>query len=166
LAGHTGAVTSLDWSQNGQQILSGSRDSTARLWDVPRRKQRVSLDGHAGPVLCVAFAPDAQAALTGGNDKTVRVWSLPAGNEIQSFKGHANAVIHVQFATADGIVLSSSSQHKNPDLTWRRWDVKQGTQVGSLTPGADISFGCVAISPAGRYFLVGGPGGFLRMWSW
>jgi hypothetical protein len=153
LAGHEGAVTSVAWSRDGRQILSGSRDGTARL------------DGHAGPVLCVALAPDGQTALTGGNDKTVRVWSLPTGNEVHCFTGHANAVIHVQFAAA-GTILSSSSQHKNPDLTWRRWDLKQRTQTGSLTPGADIRFGCVAISPDGRYFLVGGPDGFLRMWSW
>ncbi len=165
LAGHAGAVTSVAWSRNGRQLLSGSRDGTARLWDVAGRKQLAALEGHAGPVLCVALAPDGQTALSGGNDKTVRVWRLPAGNELHSFQGHANAVIHVQFAAGD-IVVSSSSQHKNPDRAWRRWDLKQRMEIGWLTPGSDISFGCVAISPDGRLFLVGGPGGFLRLWSW
>lgn len=166
LAGHAGAVTSVAWSQDGRQILSGSRDGSARLWDVTTRKLQASLDGHAGPVLCVAIAPDGRTALSGGNDKTVRLWSLSKGTEIHCFKGHANAVIGVQFAVAKGAVLSSSSQHKNPDRTWRRWDLKERTEVGSLTPGAEISFGCVAFSVDGRQILIGGAGGFLQLASW
>jgi hypothetical protein len=165
LAGHTGAVTSVAWSQNGQHVLSGSVDASARFWDSAGRKQLACLEGHAGPVLSVALAPDGQSALTGGNDKTLRLWSLPTGNQSHCFKGHANAVIHVQFAAA-GTVLSSSSQHKNPDRTWRRWDVKQRTEIGALAPSAEISFGCVAFSPDGRHVLAGGPAGFLRLWSW
>jgi hypothetical protein len=166
LAGHGGAVTSVVWSGTGQQILSGSRDGTARLWDVPGRKQLVIMDGHAGPVLCVALSADGQTALSGGNDREVRLWSLPQGKEIDCFKGHANAVIQVQFAAGESVILSSSSQHKNADRTWRRWDLKQRTEIGSAAPGAEIRFGCAAFSPDGRHVLVGGSGGLLRMWSW
>ena len=34
-----------------------------------------------------------------------------------------------------------------------------------MTAGPDYRFGCAAFSPDGRHVLVGGPGGFLRLWS-
>ncbi len=33
LTGHTGAVTTLDWSPNGKFIITGSADSTVKIWD-------------------------------------------------------------------------------------------------------------------------------------
>ena len=33
-------------------------------------------------------------------------------------------------------------------------------------PAADERFGCAAFSADGRFALLGGPGGFLRVWGW
>jgi WD40 repeat protein len=117
-------------------------------------------------VFCVALAPDVTTALTGGNDHTVRLWSLPAGKELRCLKGHANAVIQVQY-TADGrFAYSGGSQHRNPERTWRRWDLQTGAETGSLAAGDSWTIGCTAFSADGRRVLAGGPGGFLRIWHW
>jgi mono/diheme cytochrome c family protein len=172
LAGHTAPVTSVAWSADGKHALSGSRDGTVRFWDWQGRRQLARLEGHAGPVLSVALAADGKTAVSGGNDKTVRWWDLwgnrisSPGQELHCFLGHANAVIHVQVAAAGGTVFSSSSQHRSPDRVWRRWDLLKRQETGSMTPGAEVSFGCAAFSADGRQVLAGGPGGFLRMWSW
>lgn len=164
-AGHADAVTSVVWSKDDQHVLSGSRDGTARYWDLERRKEASRFEGHAGPVFAVALMPDGKSAVSGSNDKTVRLWSLATGKEIHCLKGHDNAVIGLQ-VVSDATVLSSSSQHRNVDRTWRRWDLSAQKEVGSLTPGADVSFGCAAFSADGRKIIIGGPGGFLRLWRW
>lgn len=166
LDGHTGPVTAVAWSSDGQKILSGSRDGTARWWDWKNQKQLARLDGHAGPVLSIALAEDGKTALTGGNDKTVRLWNLAQAKELHAFTGHANAVVNVQFLANQREFLSSSSQHQGVENTWRRWDLAGRKEIGSLTAGPDHRFGCAAFSPDGRHVLVGGPGGFLRLWSW
>lgn len=166
LDGHAGPITGVAWSSDGQRILSGSRDGTARWWDWQRQKQLAILEGHAGPVLCVALADDGKTALTGGNDRTVRLWNLTKAKELHAFTGHANAVVHVQFHANQREFLSSSSQHQGVENTWRRWDILGRKEIGALTAGPDHRFGCAAFSPDGRHILVGGPGGFLRLWSW
>ncbi len=39
LRGHTAAVTSVAFSPDGKQIISGSMDNTLRLWDVASGKE-------------------------------------------------------------------------------------------------------------------------------
>jgi WD40 repeat protein len=167
LTGHTEAITSLAWYRDGQQIVTGSRDGTVRWWDVSREKQLARLDGHAGPVLCVALAEDGRTVVSGGNDKAVRLWNLPDAKELHSFAGHLNAVIDVRFHTNGREVLSSSSQHQtSPERNFRRWDMNDRKEVGSMQADDLSRFSCAASSPDGRHVLVGGPGGFLRLWSW
>ncbi len=166
LIGHTAAVSSVAWSVDGKRILSGGRDGSIRWWDSSNQKQLVRLDGHAGPVLSVALAPDGKNALSGGNDQTVRLWNLPDGKEAHCFKGHASAVVQVR-ADADGRdVVSVGSQHQDLEKAMRRWNLAEGVEVGAQSAAPTDRFGCAAISPDGRHVLVGGPGGFLRLWSW
>jgi WD40 repeat protein len=166
LVGHTQATTSVVWSKDGQHILSGSGDGTVRWWAVAGQKQIYCLEGHVGPVLSVALSPDGASALSGGNDKTVHLWSLTEGKEVYCFKGHVNAVVQVQFHPSGREFFSSSSQHKGAEATWRRWDLIERKEIASLSAGDEYRFGCAAFSPDGRHILVGGPGGFLRHWSW
>ena len=63
--------------------------------------------------------------------------------------------------------MSSSSQNRRAaEPTFRRWNVNARTEVGAMKAGADDSFNCAAFSPDGGHVLVGGPGGFLKLWSW
>jgi len=166
LDGHTGPIIGVVWSSDGQRVLSASRDGSARWWDWKAQKQLAILEGHAGPVLCVALADDGKTALTGGNDKTVRLWNLAKAKELHAFTGHANAVVQVQFQSNKREFLSSSSQHQGVENTWRRWDLAGRKELGAMTAGPEHRFGCAAFSPDGRHILVGGPRGFLRLWSW
>jgi mono/diheme cytochrome c family protein len=166
LDGHTGPVTSVVWSRDGLRILSGSRDGTVRYWELAGLKQLARLEGHAGPVLSVALSPDGKTVISGGNDKTARLWSLTDAKELHSFKGHASAVVQVQFHNGGREFQSSGSQLQSSENTWLRWDLTARKEVGSRTAAQEDRFGCAAFSPDGRHVLVGGPGGFLRLWSW
>jgi eukaryotic-like serine/threonine-protein kinase len=51
LRGHNDTVTSVSWSPDGTQLLSGSRDSTVRLWLVANETSTLTYSGHQAAVL-------------------------------------------------------------------------------------------------------------------
>ena len=60
------AVYSVAFAPDGKQVLTGSSDKTARLWDAQSGKELRAFTGHADWVRSVAFSPDGKQVLTGG----------------------------------------------------------------------------------------------------
>src|SRR5262249_39190580 len=74
--GHTDEVLCVALSPDGRYALSGGKDRSVRLWDVPTGKELKRFDGHREAVWCVAFSPSGRRALSGGDDRTVLLWDL------------------------------------------------------------------------------------------
>ena len=66
LKGHTDFVSSVAFSPDGQRIVTGSGDKTAKVWDAGRDKKLLTLADQPtklvgrGGVWSVAFSPDGQ----------------------------------------------------------------------------------------------------------
>lgn len=73
LVGHTDFLASVEWSPNGERILTGSRDGTARVWDARTGAELLVLDGHQGTVTA-RWSPDGRSILTSSGDR-LRVWN-------------------------------------------------------------------------------------------
>jgi WD domain, G-beta repeat len=106
-AGHfsrfqAGREPAVAFSPGGKLVLTGSLDSTARLWQVADGKLVATLSGHGGPVIAVAFSPDGKLVLTGSDDKTVRLWQAPDGKSVATLSaGGAGGVLARRQAGAD-----------------------------------------------------------------
>ena len=86
------------FSPDGRQVLTGSSDNTARLWEAATGKPLATLSGHAGPVRAVAFSPDGRQMLTGSFDSTARLWEAATGKPLATLSGHAGPVGAVAFS--------------------------------------------------------------------
>lgn len=71
LRGHVGAVYRLTWSADSRLLVSGSKDSTLKIWDLKTYKIKTDLPGHTDEVYCVDFVADK--IVSGGRDKVVKM---------------------------------------------------------------------------------------------
>jgi WD40 repeat protein len=60
------------FSPDGQRIVTGSVDQTAKVWDSASGKELLTLKGHGSVVRSVAFSPDGQRIVTGSKDRQLR----------------------------------------------------------------------------------------------
>jgi glucose repression regulatory protein TUP1 len=120
--GHQQEIYSLDFSQDGRLIVSGSGDKTARIWNMEDGTSKVltindDTTTDAG-VTSVAISPNGQLVAAGSLDSVVRLWDVATGNLVERLKGHRDSVYSVAF-TPDGKGLVSGSL----DKTLKYWDV-------------------------------------------
>lgn len=67
-------------------FVSGSCDSTARLWDTRVASRAVrTFYGHEGDVNTVKFFPDGNRFGTGSEDGTCRLFDIRTGHQLQVY---------------------------------------------------------------------------------
>jgi WD40 repeat protein len=154
LKGHSGKVTSIAFSQNGEQIVSGG-GRTIILWDAKTgRELRTIL---SGMTYSVVFSPDGKWIASGNHDKTITLWDTGNGHELRTLEGHSSRVFSVAFSP-DGKRLASGSHG-----TVKLWDIETGHELLTLKVHAGgVHF--VAFTPDGRQLVSGGDG-TIRFWQ-
>ena len=76
--GHIASIYQISWSCDSKFILSASKDSTVKIWNVKSDKEtkscRHNLPGHADEVFCVDWSPNGENAASGSKDQRVNIW--------------------------------------------------------------------------------------------
>src|SRR6478752_9522504 len=80
--GHELAVISVAVSPDSNYVATGSRDKSAKLWEISTGREVRSFLGHEASVTSLEFSADGKLLLTGSNDKTVRLWDVTTGKEL------------------------------------------------------------------------------------
>ena len=83
------AVMRVAVSLDGKYILSGSIDSTFRLWDISTGKEIRKfvinpINTNMGQGVQVAFSPDGKHAISAGAEN-LKIWDISTGGEVSSF---------------------------------------------------------------------------------
>jgi WD40 repeat protein len=107
LIGHTDVIQDVAFASDGK-VVTGSWDSTARIWDLASGRQLATLRGHTGAVMAVAVSPDGRLVATGSLDGTAKLWDLATGREILTLFDHDSVVNTVAFSP-DGRFLATGS---------------------------------------------------------
>jgi len=103
-------VTSVGFSNDDTQIVSGSIDESVQVWDALTGTQLKILNGHSSGVNSVAFSNDGTQIISGSDDKSVRVWNASTGVELNVLYGHTQGVNSVSFSKDDTQIVSASGK--------------------------------------------------------
>ena len=120
----TSGISYMDLSNDGNNVLTGSYDSTVRLWDLNDAKNKREFKGHIGTIWTVAFSPDGKKIASSGDDAIINVWDAESGKLIRQLKGHERIVWSIKFSP-DGKTLASASF----DFTLKLWNVSEGKLI-------------------------------------
>jgi WD40 repeat protein len=147
-------------SPDGQTVLTGCLDGTARLWRADDGTPVGPSLRHEGRVLAVAFSPDGRMALTGGADQTARLRDAATGRPLGEPIQHPSAVRAVAFA-ADGTNLLTAGA----DRQLRVWAVASGTLSGRTSFRKDLDLYAAAFGPGAGTLITGDSDGAARLWD-
>lgn len=86
------------------RVVSGSRDTTLRMWDVSTGRCEHVLTGHVAAVRCVQY--DGRRVVSGGYDNMVKVWDPEKEVCLHTLQGHTNRVYSLQVTTPTGAFRS------------------------------------------------------------
>ncbi|CAN9182999.1 unnamed protein product [Alternaria alternata] len=159
LEGHSGGVTSVVFSPDGQTVASGSYDETVKLWDASTGALRSTLEGHLDVVTSVVFSPDGQTVASGSDDKTVKLWDASTGAVRSTLEGHLDVVTSVVFSP-DGQTVASGSD----DATVKLWDASTGAVRSTLEGHLDVVTS-VVFSPDGQTVASGSYDETVKLWD-
>jgi WD40 repeat protein len=107
LRGHTRLVTSVRFSSDGTEVVTASRDTTARIWDAATGALLVRLRGrHNGVVRDASFSPDGRWVVTAGPG-TAALWSSDTGEFFFYLQGHSGDLTSASFDAAGDRILTS-----------------------------------------------------------
>ncbi|CAN9513747.1 unnamed protein product [Ophioblennius macclurei] len=131
LEGHNDIVTCVVAVDN--LVVSGSRDTTVKVWHVPTATEHKNMGGHTSGVTCLS-APPAECCkrlarslslsdkerfiLSGSADCYVKIWALSIGQCVQSIYTF-NAVTALCFVPEeDGYIITGSDGGKVQAWSW------------------------------------------------
>ncbi len=135
LRGHSGPVDAIAVSPSGRWLLTGSVDTTVRLWDFHGDSfaEPQVLRGHDSAVRSATISPDSRWAATTDDHGLVILWDLrspdPAAS-IQILQAHQGR-IHDLAISSDSrwLAVGGTGAFEEEDNSVRLWDLKSLTRA-------------------------------------
>lgn len=105
LGRHADDLRTLTFSPDGKTLASASMDNNAKLWDLEKFEERLTLRGHTAALNGIDFHPSGAVVATAGDDETVRIWDVRTGQELVAINPGVGTVLAVGFSE-DGSQLA------------------------------------------------------------
>ncbi|KAI7867670.1 WD40-repeat-containing domain protein [Spinellus fusiger] len=176
--GHTDMIICLDRSNDGEVLVTGSKDKTARVWKIdveadPSQRYLCAgvCVGHTESVGAIAFArKSAHFMITGSQDRTIKYWNLrdidlaaPSKDvhvrSLYTHQAHEKDINSISIAPNDKIFATGSQ-----DKTAKIWNVDTGALLG-VCKGHKRGVWCTRFSTVDQVLATGSSDKTVKIWS-
>jgi WD40 repeat protein len=130
ICAHTGAVNSLKIHGERGILVSGSSDTSVRIWSLASGANTDTYSLHRGPVRDTALSRDLLFSCSA--DRSAKCWDMERAVELRSYLGHEAQVNSV---SVQGCVLASGSR----DSTVKLWDHRAKKEILTIKCGYSVS---------------------------
>jgi WD40 repeat protein len=144
LRGHSDSVYTAEFTRDGHALLTGSDDSSARMWNLRDGSSTVLL-GHDDDVYKARLSPDETLAATASLDGSVRVWPL-VNTEIK---------VYLEGEPIQAMELVGDKAFVRTESSLASWDLVTGAREPLLSWNRGLGYG--EPSPDGQRLLAFGP---------
>ncbi len=175
LSHHSNPVSSLAISPNGQYIVTGTSDGTAKVWNAENAQEIMRFNKHSDDeyVTSVAFSPDGKFIISaGGND--VYICSVATGQVVLNLTGdfstmtirpdgkHIAVVNMTSNVETEGFMAGQTLYHA--ENTAIIYEMGTGQEIFKLDEHIK-PITSLAYSPDGKYLLTGSKDSTAKVWN-
>lgn len=152
---HTDTVYAVDFSSDGERLISADAAGTAVIWDVSDLGdigEMARLKGHENTIFSAVFAPDGMRAATASYDGSAKIWLVAE---------HHGWIRDLSFDPHHPDRLITASR----DGTAKIWTFQNGRLVllHTLPHGSDVRR--AVFSPDGKLIATAGVDGTAKIWD-
>jgi WD40 repeat protein len=153
--GHTRGVTCVEVVPNAR-IITGSWDTTLKLWDISTGRCTSTFTGHSGPIASVRLV-DPTTIVSGGYDYTIKLWNIETATCLGTVGQHEDWIREL-------LVLSSTLVCSvADDKKVKIWDIDKKECVKVLD-GHTGCVNCIDITEDNQ-LISGSADGTVRVWT-
>ena len=150
------------FSADGKYLITGSRDKTAKVWDLATKESVLTFPDHQAAVYGVAMKADGKTGYSAGEDNQIRAWNVTgeqAGKQVRATGGHGKTITKMMAAPKQPLLVTASA-----DDTVRVWNEDNGAAIRTLSGHTDYVY-ALAISSDGALIASGSFNGEVKVWK-
>jgi WD40 repeat protein len=156
---HSAGISSLDFSPDGNYLLSGSWDGSIKLWDINSLKLLRTIHNNNTNINSAIFSANGQYILSGSDDDATKLWDTANGNLILEMEDGYGDITSVACSTDGKYALSGSY-----DKTVKLWDLETGQLLRSFK-GHEGNVNSVAFTNDGLYAVSASNDKTIKLWD-
>lgn len=162
-SGHTGPISSISLSPNGQWLAAGNyNDNTVLLWDLEAAESPPRRLDAAASVYAITFSKDGQQIYTAGADNTVQLWNVDDPSTSTTLIQSQDEVITRIAFSRNGDWLATDNI---ADSNVRLWNIAGNSSTPVLLEGMEGIITSLAFGSADRWLAVGVDNGTIYLWD-
>lgn len=161
LEGHTNRVNAVDFSPDGNRLVSGSLDESVILWDTATGDILAQGTEHSNSVETVRFSPAGNLFASGSRDTNIILYDAISGDTVgPELSAHENWVNDIAFSPSGDLMVSVSN-----DRSVILWNAEGQRLIGLPFIGHNNAVNSVSFANDGRTIITAGRDGNVIQWQ-